>query len=115
MTWAVLDSYGFEAVEVIKETVKTVTYRHPRWGQTRTDKHKVFPFRGDEDAARSVAARITSANAEYWRRRQSASDWYDARKAEIFAKAIEAASAGETTEIGSTEGESAVPEGNLPK
>jgi hypothetical protein len=91
MTWAIKTRYGFEAVELVKETAKTATYIDRRWSnnETRVELSGLLDWRGDEEAARALVAKLTSAQAEFDRRRNAAIDWYSARKAEIIAAAKE--------------------------
>jgi len=101
MIWGIRKSWnGFEPIEIVKETAKMLVYKHPAWGDTRTEKQKILPWRGDEDTASSLCAKLNSAHAEYERRTKAASVWYKARKEEIFASAGEAGTA-ETVQQGS--------------
>jgi hypothetical protein len=86
MAWAIRKSYGFDAVEVLKETDQTVFFRDRRWRNrdTRGPKNHFLEWRGDEDAARSLVAKLTSAKAEYDRRKDAAAQWYYQREAEIL-------------------------------
>jgi hypothetical protein len=88
MTWAIRTGWRFEAIEVVKETEKMVFYAE-RYGdrsrETRMAKGSFLKWRGDEETARSLVAKLTSAQAEYERRRKAAADWYSARQAEILA------------------------------
>lgn len=84
--WAIRKSYGFDAVEVLRETDQTVFFRDRRWRNrdTRGPKNHFYEWRGDEDAARSLVAKLTSAKSEYDRRRDAAAEWYRQREAEIL-------------------------------
>lgn len=113
MTWAVMTGWRFEAVEVSKETAKMVFY-HAEWRgrETRRDKSSFLDWRGDEDTARKLVAKLTSAAAEYDRRKRVASDWYAARKAEILAS-VDRSPKGQDREDGlDRNDESAVPKGD---
>jgi hypothetical protein len=112
MTWGIKIGWKYEAVEIVKETDKTVRYVDRYWGkprETRIDKDKILPWRGDEETARAIVDKMTSARAEYERRRKSASDWFDRRRAEILASAGEAGTA-KTEGLGPKD-ERAAPEG----
>jgi hypothetical protein len=83
-TWAIKLHHGFAAVEVVHETEKMVYYADARRGEMRSYKNKFIDWRGDEATARELAAKLTSARAEYDRRSKAARDWYSKRKAEIL-------------------------------
>lgn len=83
-TWAVKQSYGFQPIEVISESEKTVTYFDVR--KTRSQKisavaisswqsQGVLPWRGDEDGARILAEKLTSVFAERDRRTKAANEY----------------------------------------
>jgi hypothetical protein len=88
MTWAVMTGWRFEAVEVERETDKMVFFIEAwRNKETRREKKNFLDWRGDEETARMLVDKLTSAEAEYNRRRAAASDWYKARRAAILASA----------------------------
>lgn len=73
--WAVLDHYGYEPVEIIRETKKTVYYKCQNWGSD--DWHErasrsAFPWRGDKEAALKLSAQLTSAENEKRQRTNAA-------------------------------------------
>ena len=101
MIWAIKnDSWRYEAVEIVKETAKTATYKHAHWGDTRTDLNKLFDWRGSEAEARLLSERLTSAKAERDRRVNAASDWFRKERDRILASGTEARRA-ETPQDGS--------------
>lgn len=111
-TWAIRTDWRFEAVEVVKETANMVFYIDRSWRdghETRQAKDSFLDWRGDEDTAHALVAKLTSAGAEYERRGGAALDWYKKRKADILASAGEARSDA-ATEIGAAEGEHATAE-----
>jgi hypothetical protein len=88
MTWAIKTNWKYEAVEIVKETAKTATYIDRGWGparETRADLGKFLDWRGDEEAARSIVEKLTSAKAERQRRESAAYEWFKKRCAEILA------------------------------
>jgi len=88
MAWAVKSGWRYEAVEVVKETAKMVTYIDRYWSpprETRIAKHSLLPWRGTEEQARAIVEKLTSAKSERDRRTKSAQDWFDKRAAEIMA------------------------------
>jgi hypothetical protein len=116
MTWGIQrDWSGFVAREIVKETEKQVRYVHPSWGETRTDKTKFLTWRGDEDATRALCSKLTNAEAEYKRRTKAASDWYAARKDEIFASADTRPKGGDSTKIEAPFTSGAVAKPDAPK
>ena len=120
MTWGIRAKWGrYEALRITKETAKTLSFIDAGWGgrETRADKASFHEWRGDEETARQLVAKLISARAEYDRRTAAATKWFQDRREEIFvsAKAIEAQRA-ETTKMGSVAcDESAVGEADLPK
>ena len=87
VTRAIRSSWKFEPVEVVKETEKMVFYVEHWRGrptETRQGKKNFLPWRGDEETARAMCAKLTSALAEYERRRKAANEWFATRKAEII-------------------------------
>jgi hypothetical protein len=92
VTWAIQTGWRFNVVEVVKETDKMVFYidRSYRERESRQAKHSVLDWRGDEDTAHQIAAKLTSAKAECDRRRAAASKWFDQRRDEILASAMSA-------------------------
>jgi hypothetical protein len=87
MTWAIKTGWRYEAVKVLKETEKMVFYSSRTWRDTRASKGQFLPWRGEEAEADALVAKLTSAEAEYDRRRKAAADWFNARNAEILGEA----------------------------
>jgi 1,2-phenylacetyl-CoA epoxidase PaaB subunit len=86
MTWAIKTRWYFTPVKVVAETEKMITYIYD--GQTssrRGHKEHFLDWRGDEEAAHRLCAKLTSAKAEYDRRSRAADNWFIVRKAEILA------------------------------
>lgn len=87
MVWVIRHFCGFEAVELVKETDRTVTYIDKSWSkirESRCDKSKILNWRGDEEAARRMVAQLTAAQSEHSRRASAADDWFARRKEEIL-------------------------------
>lgn len=118
MTWAIRMKWGsYEPVEVVKETAKTVFYidRGYRNRETRSDKNAFYEWRGDEETARQIVAKLISAKSEYDRRSGAAARWFADRRTEIFVSAQGMAPEGPRPKgSGSSELPSPVPEGNAP-
>lgn len=82
--WAVKQSCGFEPIEVISESGKTVTYfngcktrsqKIPAVAISGFQSRGVLPWRGSESDARKLAERLTSVLAERDRRVKAANKY----------------------------------------
>ena len=86
--WVIRESYGYDAVEFVKETAQMIFYIERRWGkgrESRSDKSKFLVWHGTEEQARMIVAKLKSAKSEYSRRQDAASTWFIKRKDEILA------------------------------
>jgi len=88
LPWAIKHDWGFEAVQIVKVS-KSRAYYIRQWagrGEERfCDATKILPWRGDEAGAQKLVEKLTSAKAEYQRRRSAADQWFDARIKELAA------------------------------
>lgn len=85
--WAIRADYGFEAVQVDRETAHCVFYwpsRLRKEAPRRGDKRYFLDLRGDEETVRRVRDKLVSALAEHDRRKSAAAEWFTRRKAEIL-------------------------------
>lgn len=85
--WTVRSGYRYEPVEIVRETAAMLFYIDRSWTkerESRQSKNSFLPWRGTEDDARAIAAKLTSARAEYDRRRNAANEWFAQRRDEIL-------------------------------
>lgn len=84
--WAVINTYDFRPVKVLKETPKTVVYEAKNYNgricERRT--HLAFAWRGTELEARAISQKLTSARAEVNQRKIAAEEAFKKRKAELL-------------------------------
>lgn len=105
MTWGVKKDWRWTAVEIVKETEKTISFMDRAWGnrQTRMDKKRFLEWRGSAADANKLVAELESLSAEHQKRSQELSSWFTQRRTEILAPYYErmraaASEAGESHE-----------------
>ena len=79
--WAIKKGYRYKPFEVVRETKAMISYRDGR--DRRGFKDGFVDWRGSEVAARALAEKLTSADAERDRRMKAARDWHRSRVEEL--------------------------------
>ncbi len=80
-TYAILDTYDYEVIKVIRETAATVVYQNP--GDCERKSLSAFKWRGTLEDALLISQKLKSARAEKSRRQQEAANWFQKRVVEL--------------------------------